>query len=159
MTRALRFCGLLILNVCVAVFGTGVLESAIGNWYHPGSVSGIVLKTWCLSVLCAAAIGFSMWRTWTASATKWTWLLPSIWFVLRAMTLLTRGRLWAGLSGAGCQNGTHDPGCLNFFVFTIPFVRGLAYSVGAYLSSLVSAHGAQSKESLERTAIAPPPVQ
>jgi hypothetical protein len=158
--RALKFCGLLTVNVCVAVFGTAVLESAVGSWHHPASISGVVLKTWFLSVLCAAAIGSSMWRAWGTSATKWTWLLPSIWFGLRAMTLLTRGSLWAQFSGAGCQNGMHDPGCLNFFVFTIPFIRGLSYSVGAYLLSLVSSHRVQSKdEPLERKAIAPPSGQ
>ena len=160
MTRALKFCGLLILNVLVAVLGTAFLESAIANLYHPASISGVVLKTWCLSLLSAGLIGFLMWRTWRTSATKWTWLLSSIWFGLRAMTLLTRGSLWAQFSGAGCQNGTHDPGCLNFFVFTIPFIRGLSYSIGAYLSSLVSSHSAQSKgEPLEPTAIAPPTGQ
>ena len=32
-------------------------------------------------------------------------------------------------------------GCRNFFVFTIPFVRGVLYSVGAYFSSLVITTG------------------
>jgi hypothetical protein len=157
VTRALRFCGLLILNVLAAVFGTGFLESAIGTLYHPATISGIVLKAWCLSVLCAALIGLLMWRTWRTSATKWAWLLPGMWFGFRTVTLIAHGRLWAQLSGVGCENGVHDIGCQNFFVFTIPSIRGLSYSIGACLCSLVSSHNVGSTNlPSERAAITPP---
>src|SRR5260370_27274622 len=120
MTRALKFCGLLILNVLVAVFGTAILESAIWRFYHPSSISGVVWKEWSLSLLCAGLIGFLMWRTWRSGVTKWTWLLPSIWFGFRFIpALFAAGSSWAQLSGSGCENGSRDFGCRTFFVFTI----------------------------------------
>lgn len=80
------------------------------------------------------------------SAAMWVWILPSLWFALRFLpalfasqshSALIGGRLWGQFSGAACEGGTRALGCINFFVFTIPFVRGVLYSVGALFASRV----------------------
>jgi hypothetical protein len=145
--RALRFGGVLLLNTCVAVVGTSALAAEIGGALHPHSFSGILWKLWGLDVLCALLIGFFMWRTRKTEATKWTWTLPALWFCLRFIPALTfRGHqtvfgsvgVWSQLSGVGCENGVRALGCLNLFVFTLPFISGVSYSIGACFSSMVS---------------------
>jgi|ERR1019366_220019 hypothetical protein len=147
MPRGLRFCGAVILQSIVAILGTAVLESAIGTAFRPHLLAAILWKEWILSLLCAAFIGFFMWRTWRGSAAMWAWILPCLWFAFmfllalpasQKQSVLVSGGLWTQFSGAACDGGSHALGCRNFFVITIPFVRGVAYSAGACLSSRVS---------------------
>jgi hypothetical protein len=140
--QSLKFGAILILNVCVAVLGTGALNAEIGGVIQPHTISGLLWKWWTLDLLGAALIGFLMWRTWKTEASKWTWILPAVWFGLRlTFALLSRKQqsTWSQFSGVDCQNGWRPgSGCVNFFAFTAPFVRGTSFSVGAYLASKIS---------------------
>ena len=147
MLRGLKFCGALILHTIVALIGTAILEGATAKAFRPQALAGVLWKEWALSLLCAAVIGFFMWRTWRVSAAMWVWVLPSVWFSLafvlalftsHGRSVLVGGGLLSQFSGMGCEAGERALGCRNFFVFTIPFIRGVSYSVGAYLSSLLS---------------------
>jgi hypothetical protein len=53
--------------------------------------------------------------------------------------------LWNRLSGIACSNNS-PAGCRNFFVFTVPLIRGISYSLGAYVSSVVSKTKSQPAE-------------
>lgn len=144
--RSIKFGGLLILNAFVAVLGTASLEAEIGSVIHPRSIVGLLWKWWSLDLFCAALIGFLVWRKWKTQATKWTWTLPAVWFVLRFVfalmshhqpSVLIGGHgIWYQFSGADCQSGYRaGSGCVDYWAFTAPCVRGLTYSIGAYLSS------------------------
>lgn len=144
--RSLRFSGILILNVFVAVLGTAALEREIGSVIHPTSIDGLLGKWWSLDFSCAALIGFLVWRRWNSEASKWTWAVPAVWFGFKLVLLLMSREqqsvlvaghgIWYQFSGADCQNGFHaGSGCVNYWVFTAPLFRGLSYSIGAYLSS------------------------
>ena len=67
---------------------------------------------------------------WRNEAAKWAWVLPTAWFGLRLALVLGGGSSVYQLSGSGCAYGARSPDCLNFFLFTIPFMRGLSYSLG-----------------------------
>ena len=146
MRRALRFCSLLMLNVLVAVVCTAILEAPIARLFHPRSIERILWKEIALSVVCAGVIGFFMWRTWRTSATKWTWIVPALWFggrsVLAALASVRSSSSTAGnilfqfFGGRGLEAPSMSP-WVPFFLFTVPLVRGIAYSAGAYLSSLL----------------------
>jgi hypothetical protein len=152
--KSLRFGGILIFNVCVAVLGTAALEAEIGSAIRPRSIVGLLWKWWSLDLFCAALIGFLMWRTWKREASKWTWTLPAVWFGLRLtfavlsrdqQSVLVGGGVWSQFSGADCGNGWHPySGCANFFAFTAPFVRSISFSIGAYFSSKVTKQSPQS---------------
>ena len=146
MPKGLRFCVWLILHTMVAILGTAVLDTVFGKAIHPHSLAAILWKEWILSLACGGFIGFFMWRTWRVSAAMWVWILPGLWFALRFLSALLAsqshsaligGGLWGQFSGAACDGGTRALGCINFLVFTIPFVRGVSYSVGALLASRV----------------------
>ena len=137
MIHALRFCGLLLLNLAVALFGTAILDTTVGKLIPTHSINAVLWKEWTLSIICAAFIGFGMWWRWRSRAVKWTWVLTSLWFALRFLPAIGSGDLLFQFSGTGCRDGIAALGCRTFFVFTIPFIRGIAYSLGAYVSSAV----------------------
>jgi len=138
MLRALKFFGLLIVNFVVALIGTAIVETAIGKAFPSHSLSAVLWKEWILSITCGAFIGFWMWHTWHGDAAKWTWVLPAVWFGFKVLLAIGGGTVWFQFSGIGCASGIRSVECRNFFVFTIPFVRCVSYSLGAYVSSLVS---------------------
>jgi hypothetical protein len=147
--RSVKFSGILILNVLMAVLGTAALEAEIGSVIRPHSIVGLLWKWWSLDLFCAALIGFLVWRRWKTQASKWTWAVPAVWFGLRfffalmsheQQSVLVGGRgIWYQFSGADCQNGYRaGSGCVNYWAFTAPCVRGISYSIGAYLSSKIN---------------------
>src|SRR5438094_2019628 len=147
MIRALKFFGLLAINLVVALIGTAILDTAFGKVFPARSLLVLLWKEWILNIACAAFFGFVMWRAWRSAAAKWMWVLPAMWFVLRflptllgrgSQSVLASGSIWSQFSGADCETGIQALGCRNFFVFTIPLIRGISYSVGAFFSSLAS---------------------
>jgi hypothetical protein len=137
MLRALRFLGLLVIHVVTALIATAIVETTFWKVVPAHSVVAVLWKEWILSIVCAASIGFSVGRAWHSDVVKWTWIPTSVWFALRFIVAVGSGATWLQFSGSGCANGSRSPGCVNFTLFTIPFVRGVSYSLGAYVSSLV----------------------
>jgi hypothetical protein len=83
--RALKFGGLLLFNLLVAEIGTTILDTALWRVIPSYSVAAVVWKEFIFSIICAAFIGFGMWRTWRHSG-GWPRTLPqsSWWFLLAA---------------------------------------------------------------------------
>ncbi len=152
MLGALKVFGLLLVNIVVAVIGTAILDTAIGKTFHAHSLDAILWKEWSLSIGCAAVIGFGMWRTWRSDVAQWTWVLPAVWFGIKFILAIGKGSLLFQFSGKACVDGVRPIGCINFLVFTIPFIRGVFYSLGAYASSVF--HNAQRPQD----AAAPPSI-
>ena len=139
-----KFISFVVANVVIALLGTAISATAVGKLIRAHSLSGVLWKEWALSLVCAFFLGFAVRRLWNTSAAKWTWILPSLWFLFRLVpVLLSSGNqsvlahkngIWFQLSGLGCEFGMRALDCLNFFVFTIPFIRAVAYSLGAYVA-------------------------
>jgi hypothetical protein len=134
MLGTLKFFGLLLVNIVVAVIGTAILDTAIGKTFRAQSLDAILWKEWSLSIGCAAVIGFGMSRTWRSDVAQWTWVLPAVWFGIKFILAIGKGSLLFQFSGKACVDGVRSVGCINFLVFTIPFIRGVFYSLGAYAS-------------------------
>lgn len=132
LLNALSFFGLLLLNVVVAVIGTAVLEATLGRIIPAHTVTAIFWKEIAVSVACATLVGFGMWRTWRSEAAKWTWVVPLLWFAFGLSVFAGHG-IWGPLSFGSANNVAAE--IRSFFLFTIPLVRAVAYSVGAYISS------------------------
>jgi len=135
--RVLKFGGLLLVNLVVAVIGTAILDTGMSRVIPSHSIAAILWKEFILSIVCAAFIGFGMWRTWRNSAAKWTWVLPPVWFAFGYLTIAGRGDVWGRLSGFGSGSVLGAPDVRSFFLFTVPLVRAISYAVGAFLSSLL----------------------
>jgi hypothetical protein len=131
----LRFLGLLLLNVLVAVIGTAILDTGMGKAIPSHTIVAVLWKETALSVVCAALIGFGMWWRWRSEAAKWTWVVPLVWFGFGAVAFAGRGIF--GSSFISSLNNAGAAEVRSFFAFTIPLVRSIAYSAGAYISSFV----------------------
>ena len=138
MIRALRFLGLLIAHTVVAIIGPAIAEHAIWTLVPAHSVVGVLWKESILGALCAACIGFGMWRTWRTSAAKWTWVLAAPWFVFGL--LMKHGDVFGNLFPLHSGSVLATPDARSFFVFTAPLIRTIFYSLGAHISSVL-VHG------------------
>ena len=136
MLKALKFFGLLVVNIVVALIGTAILTTGIGKVFHGHSLGAILWMEWSLSIGCAAFIGVGMWRTWHSHVAYWTWVRPTLWFGVKFLLAIGKGSLLFQFSGGACVEGVRSIGCINWFVFTLPLIRSIFYSLGAYASSV-----------------------
>jgi uncharacterized membrane protein (UPF0182 family) len=136
MLRTLKFVAALLINVVVAIIGTAILDTTLGRMIPSHSFAALVWKECGLSVICAAFIGFGMWRTWRSSAAKWTWVIPAVWFTVGFLAIAGRGNVWGRIFGFGSGSNFGAAEARTFFLFTVPLIRAVFYSVGAYVSSL-----------------------
>ncbi len=135
MSRRLKLLGLLLANTLVATLGPAIVEPTVYRLLPPAhTLTAALLKETLVSVLTASLIGFGMWRTWRSDSAKWSWLVTSLWFALGVVAVAGHGRVFGSLLPSASPT---DEEMRSFYVFTILFVRGIAYSFGAYASSLV----------------------
>lgn len=135
MLRALKFTGLLLVNIIVAIIGTAIVVTAVRAAIPSNTIAALVWKESILSVICAGLIGFGMWRTWRDSAAKWTWVLPTAWFVVGYM--VTSGKIFGRRSSFESSRHFGASEVRDFFTFAVPLIRCMAYSVAAYISSRI----------------------
>ena len=140
MKKVLRACADLIFNVTLAVFGTGFAVGVIAYVFHPRTIVVVLLKALIGSAVFAFLLGLGVKKTFESSmmASK-VWIVTSIWLLLRITMLYSATpdiRFVAQqLVGQGCVVDKDLTNCeLNFFLSSIPFVRGVAYSLGARLA-------------------------
>jgi hypothetical protein len=143
ISKLLRFVGAFALNLAIAILGTTVVESPIwSTWSQFGrahSAYGIEAREWFLSLTIAAVLGFFIGRRRTTTAI-WVWTLPVVFFAFGALTY--SGRSGSSVLGEGgfrehffAPNCLADPhNCRDFFTFTVPAARTVAYSLAARLS-------------------------
>jgi len=135
--RTLKFSGTLLINLLVAVIGTAIIDTEVRRAFPTHTVSAIVWKEIILSVVCAAFIGFFMWRTWRSAAAKWVWVLPALWFFVGYLTISGSPNVWGRLWGFSSGSVLAAPDARTFVAFTVPLIRAISYSVGASISSLI----------------------
>jgi hypothetical protein len=133
-----RFCGSLVVNVFVALFGVAILQTAFGAILHPHSVQSALWKASGLSLVFALILGGLIYRFFKPATARWVWVVCTLWLLGRALLFLgagfSFGYVWKQMSASICISTPAMPTCgANFFVFTIPFIRGIAYSAGALI--------------------------
>jgi len=137
MQRALKFGALVLVHVVIATIGTAILGGGIRRAIpiHSHSVSAIVWKEFLLSVVCATGIGLSVWRMWRNSEAKYTWVPVTAWFVVGLAAAAGHGDLMGRFFPTGNGGNSTVPEIRSFVMFTVPLIRAIFYSLGAYLSS------------------------
>jgi hypothetical protein len=135
MIKRIRTWAVVIGNTLVAVLGTAVLESPLARIVHPHTGVGVIWREWITSIIIAGALGFAVQRYWKNGGARWSWILPSVFFVpVMVFVGLGSGHVAARLSGRECAAELGGPGCWVYLMCTIPFVRGIAYSAAAALA-------------------------
>jgi len=125
MLRALKFSGLVAVNLVVAVVGTAILETWLRRVIPPHSIAALLWKECILSIACAALIGFGVWRTWRNSTAKWTWVPAAGWFAVGSLAFAGRGYVFGRLFAFGFGNDFGAAEVRSFFAFTVPLIRAI----------------------------------
>ncbi len=114
-----------ILNTIIADLGTTAFGSAF-RFRH--SVEGMLWKELVISSLVAASLGYLIQqiRRLDNSAT-FVWVLPAIWFALGP---LLREHFFVHVP-------EFQKTIFLFYLFTVPFIRCLAFSLGAFAARTV----------------------
>jgi hypothetical protein len=91
-----------------------------------------------VTTVTAFGLGYCVYAQWQPAASKWLWLAGVCWFTPRALLMLdgTHGSFWE-IAGADSRLTTQS--LANWFEFTIPFLRTVSYSAGAFCSSRTGA--------------------
>src|SRR5215472_13316546 len=128
-------CGYVGLNTTIAVFGPVILETRIRPLFHPQSGADVVWRELALSIVFAASLGLLAMRFRTRSAAKSAWVIPAVWFSIRSLayTFTGSGAFFSHFSGYDCEVGLNPLDCADLFGFTVPLLRGVAYSGTARL--------------------------
>ena len=132
MLRTIKFGALLLANALIAVIATTILAEPLRRNIAPYSLSATVLKECILSAVCAMCIGFGVVRIWRNAAAKWTWSLAAGWFGIGWLIVARNSDVLGSPLIFGGHFGVLE--MRSFFAFTVPLIRAVFYSVGAYLS-------------------------
>lgn len=139
--RPFRACGVVLLQIIVAVFGVPALEAPIGSilklvihW----SASIIIIQEWICSIVLGGFFGAAIYLRWKPRSAQWLWIAGLVVFLIGCWQLRANMiQPWHVLSGIECAE---YPGfaCIQFWEFSAPFIRLTAYSAGALLASRLS---------------------
>lgn len=140
MLRALKFTAFVVINLVIALIGTAMLDHGLWGAIPPpsNSVTGVIWKELLLSLICAAGLGFGVWRIWRTSAAKYVWIPATVWFAIGFIAIAGHG-VMGRLSPLGSGGSFGPAEVRSFFAFTVPLIRSISYSLGSYLSSSLSA--------------------
>ena len=131
----LRKLGAFLLNTVIAIFGTAIVTFPFAFFLRPHTIQAILVKGYATSAVVATLIGFFVYRRWGSSSAKWVGVVGVCWFMFRLLTPLGGGMSLMGpeMSGIGCVNGVRNLACMNWLVFTLPTLRLVSYSLGAWI--------------------------
>lgn len=137
IAKFFRVVGTLLLNLGVAIFGTGSIESFIWSRIGPSrSLFEVEAREWLLSVSIAALLGFLVSRRWQNKAAMWVWVVPVAFLAFRALLYATnKGSIsvWEHFFAPNCLNDRAE--CRDFLLFTTSAARTVAYSLVIWVSA------------------------
>ena len=164
-----RDAGIFILNLLVAVMGTAALVFPFT--FFPRQQGAVVLKSDLLTadflnVLAAFGLGYFPYRNWRPTASKWIWLFGLCWFVcgaLRALDASNGAALWeisredaAFDLDSSYKNFYNLQSFYHWLLFTLPLLRTVFYSAGAFCCSRVGRYGPTAIEVVFHRLFRPP---
>jgi len=132
----LRVISNVVLDTLIAVLGSAALESSIPRLV-PHSGAQVIWRAWIMSIVIASLLGVLATRYRASKTGVWAWLIPAGVFVFSALLYaFSRSTGFAThFSGYDCATRLEKSDCNEFFIVTVPFIRGVAYSIAA-LSTL-----------------------
>jgi len=142
--RLIRTGGMLLANLFLAVLGTVVLVSPLERFAALPRISQLILRDETMNSAASFGLGYFAYQKWRPAPAKWVWLAGLCWFGQRAFRIWLEQRtsgsvMYQGhtvyweMSGSGC--GLDALSCRNWALYTIPLLRALFYSAGAFCCS------------------------
>ncbi len=137
----LRSVALFLLHSIFAIMGPAIIDASLHDLIPSHSGTGIVLKAWIGSMAIAFLIALFMIRVLRSRTALWVWVVPALWLIVGFMYWygshhgsILEDTLLGHFSGNTCAVTLDHRPCRDFLLFTIPFIRAAAYSVGSILS-------------------------
>jgi hypothetical protein len=139
----LRKVGLYLGHVATALIGTAIIASPMWKLHRPRSVSGALWQDIVTGFVCAAFLRLIATKISRERLGVWVWVAIVPFFILHIVSTLAGGSadsvlapahdIWARIFGFDCIDERYVGQCGNFFEFTVPLVRTVAYSLGAVI--------------------------
>jgi hypothetical protein len=135
-----------LFSTLFAVLGTAGIEAVVGPLYRPHSGHSAILKAWTLDVVVASLLGVIVQLSLKNTTMNWAWVLPAAAFSVRASSYaVSAGNLFGHFSGQACAVELQGTPCTDFFLFTVPLIRGLSYSVGGVIVAYLRHSGGEAR--------------
>jgi hypothetical protein len=95
----------------------------------------MVIREWACSIVFATLIAIIIQTRRRTATAKWVWAAGALWFVfgLSGGLGLPVDNPWLTFSGIACSESPGIP-CMQFWIFTVPVVRSVAYSIASALA-------------------------
>ena len=139
-----RSVGMFLLHSIFSIVGPAIIDASLHNLIPAHSGTGIVLKAWIGSIAGAFLIALLMVRALQSRTALWVWIVRALGLAMGFVAWygshhgsLFEDTLLGRFSGNTCAITLDHRPCRDFLLFTIPFVRAAAYSVGSLLSLVV----------------------
>ena len=129
------FASKVVLNTALAVFGTAVITHTVAKLIPPQSISDVVVREWASSLVGAAILGWLVKKTPLGDTARWAFAFPLGIFLIRIVFLSRYGEFtehFLHLLGYRCDLEVNL--CRDFIAFTLPLLRGCAYSAASRLA-------------------------
>lgn len=144
-----------VLHLLVAVFATRMVESQLPFLLHLVDRRNLVLMEDCRGAAIALLSGYLAGLRWEPRIGKWTWVAGLSIFGWHALpALLHHDSLNIEFSGGACLSNPASSECSNWMLYTLPLVRTVFYSIGAYAAS-VRAEARPSNPALRKNDVPP----
>ena len=126
----------LIINFFVAVVGTTILEAPLAALLKlmTHSATSMIAREWICSIVLAGLLGTSAQMRFRSRTARLLWIPAILWllFGLTGGFNYETGTPLLRFSGVTCAQIRGVP-CLQFWTFTVPFIRAVSYSTSAAL--------------------------
>jgi small-conductance mechanosensitive channel len=131
-----------LANVLAAAFVPTLLEGPIstGVKLFTHSPASMVIRAWICGIFLAGLTGAGMVRLWRTTTAAWVWTVGLLWFLFGLAGGLGYQvqNPWLAFSGIACAEARGVP-CIQFWSFTVLFVRCVSYSAAAFTVARASA--------------------
>ncbi len=153
-SKSLRAALVYFLNLLVAAVGTDALGSPFYHLFHPKTLQAPLVRESFINPVVAFGAGCFVFYRWRPAPAKWIWVSGVCWFGLQVFLTPggTQRPVFSDVSGVTCFSDPGAVNCSNWVVITIPLLRTVFYSAGAWCSWMET-QGTGLKASIRRFAI------
>jgi hypothetical protein len=145
--KTFRAIGVFVLNLLLAAVFTDQLASPLLR-FDPHSIQTSIVKLEFLNAAVACGLGYFVYWRWRPVSAKWVWVAGLCWFAQRALLLWFEQRSMGVLyrdtavywRHFGIDCGIDFEACRDWLGYTIPSLRTVFYSGGAFLAARVVAY-------------------
>jgi hypothetical protein len=131
----IRNVGSFLVNLLAAMVGTYVAQAPFTRYVHfSPPYRTAMLRADVLTSAVAFGVGFAVYIRWKPVVSRWLWIAGLCWFVCGTFLKLN-GNGRSVFDDFGGRSPTDSEMFVRWSAFTVPFLRTVLYSAGAFCCS------------------------